>query len=219
MAGGSACWWRRGRLHQRPLFLCAHGAGAPSASAFMQAVGSGLDDRGVAVLHFDFPYMRRAGPGRRSPPDRAHVLVDTCRAVLRLATRWLASDEGPTHCVVGGKSMGARMWSLLLAGGEATGVAATLYLGYPLHPAGRPQALRADHLQLVPVPQLFVAGSRDPLARLDLLRGVLATLPRARLHVVEGGDHSLATQRRTPLAGSSAWLDVAAEFIHAQALV
>ena len=91
---------------------------------------------------------------------------------------------------------------------------AALYFGYPLHPAGKPQALRREHLAAVPVPQLFVSGSRDPLARLDLLQETVAALPRARLHLVEGGDHSLATNRRAPLEGSDVWLDAAARFVH-----
>ena len=214
---GSVSWWRRGDS-RRPLFLCAHGAGAPSASAFMQALGAGLDARGITVVHFDFPHMTRAArSGRRLPPDRPAVLLAACGAVLDLVRTWQARDAAPTRCVVGGKSMGGRMWSMLLAATPVPEVAAALYLGYPLHPAGRPERLRAAHLQEIAIPQLFLSGSRDPLARLDLLREVVDTLPHARLHVVDGGDHSLATARHTPGAGSDLWLDAAAQFIHAHA--
>lgn len=210
---GLVRWWREGALHRRPLFLAAHGAGAPSASAFMRALSAGLDQRGIAVLRFDFPYMTR-GTGRRAAPDPAPVLLAACGAVLQLARSWLAGSAPPASLAVGGKSMGGRMWSMLLASGEAAAVQAALYFGYPLHPPGKPQSLRRDHLAAVPVPQLFVSGSRDTLARLDLLQETVAALPRARLHLVEGGDHSLATYRRAPLDGSEAWLDTAAQFVH-----
>ena len=183
----------------------------------MQALAAGLDARGITVLLFDFPYMSR-GRGRRPlPPDRPAVLLDACRAVLELVRSWHDHAARAVPCVVGGKSMGGRMWSMLLAETATPDVGGALYLGYPLHPPGRPDKLRAAHLSHVPVPQLFLSGSRDPLARLDLLRDVVASVPQAELHVVDGGDHSLATQRRAPLAGSDAWLDVAARFIHAHA--
>ena len=92
---------------------------------------------------------------------------------------------------------------------------AAFYLGYPLSPAGKPEKLRAEHLAAVPVPQLFVSGSRDPLCALAVLRPVLQRIPQATLHVVEGGDHSLATSRKDPLAGAPTWIAVVADFVHA----
>jgi predicted alpha/beta-hydrolase family hydrolase len=116
--------------------------------------------------------------------------------------------------VVAGKSMGGRMMSLHLARHGAGAARGAVYLGYPLHPPGNPRRLRAEHLGDVPVPQLFVSGTRDALCKLDLLRPIVEGLGgRARLHVVEGGDHSLAVSRRDPLAGSDVWLDVVAGFV------
>ena len=207
-------WWRNGAVRAPALFLCAHGAGAPSSSAFMLSLCTGLVQRGITVVRFDFPYMTRATRGRRALPDSADVLLESCQAMLDIVGSGAATDGiSPARLVVGGKSMGGRMWSMLLANQAPPSIAAALYLGYPLHPPGKPARLRSAHLQSIRVPQLFISGSRDSLARLELLRAAVDTLPRARLHVVEGGDHSLALGKRRPLDGSDTWLDVAAGFI------
>jgi hypothetical protein len=206
---GSVPWWRQEPAGEGPLYLCAHGAGAPAASAFMVAVAGGLVARGIGVVRFDFPYM--AGAGRHGPPDAAPILLDACRAVYALARGW----DRERAIVVGGKSMGGRMWSMLLAADSDLDAAGAVYLGYPLHPPGRPEKLRREHLAAVRPPQLFVSGSRDTLARLDLLRAAVEALPRSTLHVVDGGDHSLAVRKRTGVQGSEEWLDVTAQFVHA----
>jgi predicted alpha/beta-hydrolase family hydrolase len=210
--GRAVSWRRDGPLDGRPLVLLAHGAGAAYTSPFMQAVAAGLAARELAVLRFHFPYMERnVREGRRGAPDRPPILLATWRAVID-AARGLAGDATPL--VLAGKSMGGRIASMLLAEATPAGVRAGLYFGYPLSPAGRADVVRADHLAAVQVPQLFLSGSRDPLCNLARLRAVLEPIgARAQLHVVEGGDHSLATSRKDPLAGSDAWLDVAAQFV------
>jgi predicted alpha/beta-hydrolase family hydrolase len=179
----------------------------------MEAVARGLATRGLTVVRFHFPYMERlALEGRRSAPDRPPVLLATWRGMLDEIAAWPATAPAPI--VLSGKSMGGRMGSMLLAEGTPEHVRGAVYLGYPLSPAGQPQKTRADHLASVTVPQLFVSGSRDSLCDLGKLRTVLKPLgSRARLHVVEGGDHSLATSRKDPLAGSDAWLDVVGDFV------
>jgi uncharacterized protein len=217
--GQPILWRRNGEMTRRPLFICAHGAGAPLTSAFMEAVATGLVQRGVCVLRFHFPYMERnVREGRRRPPDPATILLQTCRRVIQLARGWLGdAPAAPAAIAVGGKSMGGRMMSMLLAEDPDVGATAAVYFGYPLHAPGRSAHPRSQHLPQVRVPQLFVSGSRDALARLELLRDVVAALPGARLHLVEGGDHSLATDRRDPLAGSAGWLDATAAFLAAAA--
>lgn len=207
-------WRRDGALDGRPGVLLAHGAGAPAGSPFMDAVAQGLAHAGLCVLRFDFPYMhRRVQEGRRSAaPDRAEVLLAGFRAMIGVA---LAAPAPPSRLVLGGKSMGGRMASMLLAVEPVKQVRAAFYLGYPLSPAGQPTKIRADHLAAVPVPQLFVSGSRDALCSLAVLRPILQRIPTATLHVVEGGDHSLATSRKEPLKGSEEWIAVVAGFIHA----
>lgn len=192
--------------------VLAHGAGASYRSPFMAAAAAGLAGRGLGVLRFHFPYMERAErEGRRRPPGPQRRLLATWRAILE-------SLDGAPALVVGGKSMGGRMASMVLAeAGDAAPwlerVRGAVYLGYPLHPPGKPDRLRADHLARVPVPQLFVQGSRDSLATLDRLRPVVDALPDARLEVLEGADHSLARSRKDPLGLADAWLDVVATFV------
>lgn len=212
--GRPISWRRDGMLDGRPLVLLAHGAGAPLASPFMQAVALGLAARELTAVRFHFPYMERnVRESRRGAPDRPPVLLATWQAMI--ATVRDAAPAG-TRLVLAGKSMGGRIASLLLAESTPPGVRGAVYLGYPLSPAGRPDVVRADHLPAVRVPQLFVSGSRDSLCDVDRLRAILAPLgTHARLYVVEGGDHSLATSRKDPLAGSDTWLDTVAAFVRA----
>ncbi|HVY46677.1 MAG TPA: alpha/beta family hydrolase [Minicystis sp.] len=158
----------------------AHGAGGDMDAPLLVAVAGALAERGYLTLRWNFLYKERG----KSAPDPAAVLERTTRAVaawLRPRARRLA---------LGGKSMGGRYASIAASKGLACD--ALVFLGYPLHPAGRPEQLRDAHLPAVAAPMLFVQGTRDPLCRLELLRPVLARLgPRARLYVVEGGDHGL----------------------------
>jgi predicted alpha/beta-hydrolase family hydrolase len=214
VGGRAASWLRDGEADGRAVVLLGHGAGAPYTSPFMQAAAAGLAARGACVVRFHFPYMERnVRRQARTPPDRQPVLLETVRVMLDLLDGW--PGAAPARRVLAGKSMGGRMMSLHLAqGGGATRAAGAVYLGYPLHPPGNPRRLRADHLADVPVPQLFVSGTKDALCRPELLRAALEPLGRrARLHVVQGGDHSLATSRREPLAGSDVWLDAVAAFV------
>jgi predicted alpha/beta-hydrolase family hydrolase len=171
--------------------VLAHGAGAGMDHPFMCALHEGLAAAGCLAVKFDFPYM---AAGRRAP-DRAPVLENAWRAVLG-AARERASG---VPLVAGGKSMGGRMASRVLAADAARRPAdALLLLGYPLHPAGRPQRLRADHFPQVRVPSLFVQGTRDALCDLDRLRALLPTLGApSRLEVVDGGDHSFRVLKRS----------------------
>lgn len=203
-AVGWPCGWiRLGPVRDRPLVLLAHGAGAPMTSPFLAEVAEGLAARGSCVARFHFPYMeRRVREGRMRPPDRAPILLEAFRAMVRETARW--RGRGPL--VLAGKSLGGRMASMLLAAGEASEARAAVYLGYPLHPAGRPGELRDAHLPAVPVSQLFVSGDRDPLCDLSLLRPVLARIgSEARLIVVPGADH-------TPPVRAD-WLDAVAAFV------
>lgn len=210
-------WIRDGGLRGRPLFVFAHGAGAAMTSDWMQHVAAGLQSRGITVVRFHFPYMERAvREGKRLPPDAKPRLLQTCRSIFDEVRSWLPTRRRTTPpIVVGGKSMGGRMMSILLAADDAIPAAAAVYLGYPLHPPGRPSSLRVDHLADVAVPQLFVSGTRDTLGRSDLLEQAVGALGRrATLHFVDGGDHSLSHGRKEPLRGSEVWLDVVSRFIH-----
>lgn len=176
---------------RRCAVLLAHGAGAGRDSAFMTAIAEGLAARGLAVLRFDYPYTERMRrEGRRLPPDRRPLLEATHRAAL--AT--LRARFPERRLLLAGKSMGGRMGSYLAA--EGADAAGLVLLGYPLHPPGKPERLRAEHFAAIALPALFLQGTRDALCRLELLRTELEVFGGvASLHVVEGADHDFRVPR------------------------
>lgn len=177
------------------LIALAHGAGGSQADPLLVAACASLEALGHGTVRFDFAYRRA---GKRLPP-RAPPLLEEWRDVVARA-----AALAPAHpLVIGGKSMGGRLASMLAASAPELPVRALLLLSYPLHPAlragERPTALRVEHLPAIAVPMLFVSGDKDPLCRLARLRPVLRKLGRgATLEVVRGGDHDLSTGRRAP---------------------
>lgn len=169
--------------------VLAHGAGSDMTAPLLVAFADRLAAAGFATVRFNFAYTEQ----RRRAPDRAPELEACYRHVLAQ----VRSDAALPHrrLIAGGKSMGGRMASHLAAAGEP--LDGLLFLGYPLHPAGRPAQLRAAHLAEITVPMLFLTGSRDALSQLDLLRQVTAPLANATVHVVEDGDHSFAVRKRS----------------------
>ena len=153
----------------------------------------GLAARGLAVLRFRYPYMqRRADEGARSPPDPMARLEAAHQACLDA----LARRAPGARPIAAGKSMGGRVGTHLAA--QGADIAALLLVGYPLHPAKRPERLRSEHFPAIAQPALFVQGTRDPLCDLALLRRALSTYGgRATLELVEGGDHDLAVPTRS----------------------
>jgi predicted alpha/beta-hydrolase family hydrolase len=172
------------------LYVLAHGAGAGMRHRFMDAIAEALAARGIATLRYEFPYM--AGGARR--PDPPPVLQATVRAAVAEAAR-LAPD---LRLVAGGKSLGGRMTSGAQAREPLPGVQALVFLGFPLHPPKQPGVSRAEHLAGVHVPMLFLQGTRDELADLDLITSVCRDLgPRATLHVVDGANHAFEVLKRS----------------------
>ena len=168
--------------------ILAHGAGAPQTHPFMTAFARGLSRRGVHVVTFNFLYKER---GRRAPDPAARL--EACYRDVIAAVRERRSGTG-RRLLVGGKSMGGRIASQVVAAdtraGLPAGVDGLVFLGYPLHPPGRPDKLRAAHLPEIPAPMLFVQGSRDAFGTPAELRPVLEGCAAAELFVVDGGDHS-----------------------------
>ena len=174
----------------RLLYLLAHGAGAGMRHPFLETVARQLDGRGIATLRYQFPYMER----RASRPDPPAVAAATVRAAAAEAAR---VAPGLT-LVAGGKSFGGRMTSTAQAEAPLPGVRGLVFLGFPLHPPGRPDDKRAEHLAQVRIPMLFLQGDRDEFADLKLLKPVVKRLgDRATLHLVEGGDHSFHVLKRS----------------------
>jgi predicted alpha/beta-hydrolase family hydrolase len=174
----------------RTCCVLAHGAGAGMAHPFMAQMAAGLAERGIASLRYQFPYMERRAK-RPDPPALAHATV---RAAVAEAARRLPEFA----LVAGGKSFGGRMTSQAQSSAPLAGVRGLAFLGFPLHPAGKPSDERARHLSDVRVPMLFLQGSRDALADLTLLRPVVERLgERAALRVFDDADHSFHVPARS----------------------
>jgi predicted alpha/beta-hydrolase family hydrolase len=174
----------------RACFVFAHGAGAGMTHAFMTQAADGFCARDIASLRFQFPYMDK-GSKRPDPPAVA-------QAAVRAAVAEAARQCPGLPLVAGGKSFGARMTSQAQAKTPLTGVRGLVFLGFPLHPAGQPSRERAAHLAGVRIPMLFIQGTRDKLAELDLLKPVVANLGElAKLHLVEAADHSFHVPARS----------------------
>ena len=172
------------------LLVLAHGAGAGMSHPFMENLANELSAAGVATLRYQFPYMEE----RRRVPDAPAVLTSTVVAAVAAAAK--AAPDLPL--LAGGKSMGGRMTSQAVAQRPLDGVQGLVFFGFPLHPPKRPSTKRADHLAKVTVPMLFLQGTRDDLADLDLLRPVCAKLGLlATLSVVEAADHSFQVLKRS----------------------
>jgi predicted alpha/beta-hydrolase family hydrolase len=174
----------------RACFVFAHGAGAGMTHPFMAMVASGLGERGVATLRYQFPYMEKGS--RR--PDSPAVAQAAVRAAVAEAVRRCPG----LGLIAGGKSFGGRMTSQAQATAPLAGVHGLAFFGFPLHPAGKPSRERAKHLADVDIPMLFLQGTRDALAELSLLEPVVQGLgSSASLHAVEGADHSFHVLARS----------------------
>ena len=190
------------------LYVMAHGAGAGMRHRFLEGMSHALGSEGVATLRYQFPYVEA---GRRRP-DPPALLQATVRAAVSRAAE--LAPELPL--IAGGKSLGGRMTSGAASAEPLPRVRGLAFLGFPLHPPGQPGTSRADHLSQVDIPMLFLQGTRDTFARLDLITAVCQGLgPRARLELVDGADHSFGLPKSAGmnpgqvlarLAGSiSAW--------------
>jgi predicted alpha/beta-hydrolase family hydrolase len=182
--------------------VLAHGAGAGMRHPFLERAARVCGDCGIATYRYEFPYMR----ARKSRPDSPAVAEAAVRAAVAAAGQ--AAPGLPL--LAGGKSFGGRMTSQAQANQPLPGVRGLVFLGFPLHPPGRPGTSRAEHLTSVDVPMLFLQGTRDEFARLDLLREVVTRLgDRATLHLIEEGDHSFKVPKRTGMTEIDVMLELA----------
>ncbi len=181
--------------------VLAHGAGAGMSHPFLEGIAHGLTENRIGTLRYQFPYMDR-GSRRPDPPKLAQATV---RAAVGEAKR-----RAGVPLFAGGKSFGGRMTSQAAAAEPLAGIAGIVFLGFPLHPPGKPGDERGDHLAGVTVPMLFLQGSRDEFADPALLKPLITRLgERATLHIVEDGNHSFRVPAKTGRKGA----DVLAELV------
>lgn len=192
--------------------VLAHGAGAPMDSGFMQAFAEGLAKRGLRCVRFEFPYMAgRRVDGKKRPPNRAPVLFETWRAVI--------DHFGADTIVIGGKSMGGRMASMIARELEddAIPVKGLVCLGYPFHAPGKPDQTRIEHLRDITTPTLILQGTRDTFGG----RGEVPTLPLSkavRVEWLEDGDHGFKPRKKSGRTEAQNWdeaLDAMDAFVRA----
>jgi predicted alpha/beta-hydrolase family hydrolase len=173
------------------VFVFAHGAGVGMASPFMDTMARGIAAAGIRVVRFHFPYMEQSvRSGRRRPPDGGRVLRAAYTEVVR---HCVERERCPRNrLVIGGKSMGGRIASMIA---DAEGVAGVVCMGYPFHPPRQPQRLRTDHLRVMRTPTLICQGERDPFGtRAEVSAMTLS--PAIRLHWLPDGDHGFVPRRR-----------------------
>jgi predicted alpha/beta-hydrolase family hydrolase len=190
------------------LLVFGHGAGAGMRHRFLEDMSRRLAGRRIGTLRYQFPYMER----RQSRTDPPAVAAATVRA----AYDHVRAVAPGLPLFAGGKSFGGRMTSTAQAGAPLPDVRGLVFFGFPLHPPRKPATMRAEHLARVTVPMLFLQGTRDDLAELELIRGVTSGLPTATLHVVEAADHSFAVLKKSGRTGEEVMSELestTAEFV------
>ena len=177
------------------IVVLAHGAGAPMDSPFMNTVAAGLAREGTGVVRFEFPYMHsRRTSGKRRPPDREPVLIEAWREVIeRLG--------GGARLVIGGKSMGGRIASMVT---DEIGVRGLVCLGYPFHPVGKPDKLRVEHLRAIETPTLILQGERDPFGGREEVAKYKVS-PSVRVEWLNDGDHSFKPRKTSGTTEEQNW--------------
>jgi predicted alpha/beta-hydrolase family hydrolase len=189
-----------GPTRSRATILLAHGAGVGMDSPFMAAFAEGLAERKIRVGRFEFPYMlRRRQTGKKSPPDRAPVLVQAWREAI--------GQVRSKRLFIGGKSMGGRIASMVVDESRADGL---ICLGYPFHPAGKPEKLRVEHLQSLEKPALFLQGERDALGNRAEVAGYELSAS-IHVHWLEDGDHNLKPRKASGRTEEDNWQEAMGE--------
>jgi uncharacterized protein len=174
-----------GSANARARLVLAHGAGAPMDSPFLNGLARALSEQGIEVLRFEFPYMHaRRSLGKRTPPDSPAVLMSTWLAVI-------GQLGGGGGLFIGGKSMGGRIATMIA---DESGVKGVVCLGYPFHPAGKPEKTRTMHLEKLRTPTLIVQGTRDELGSRSDVDGYRLSAS-IRVHWLEDGDHSFKPRK------------------------
>jgi len=175
--------------------ILAHGAGAPMDSEFMNVIAEGIAAAGIRVVRFEFPYMaRRRTEGKKSPPNRQPILIETWQQAIK-------EHRGSNRLFIGGKSMGGRIASMIADEEQVDGL---ICLGYPFHPPGKPDKRRTDHLRDLETPTLILQGTRDPFGNENEVPGYDLS-PAIRLHWLPDGDHSFKPRKKSGRTQDQNW--------------
>ena len=185
------------------LLVLSHGAGAGMEHPFMEQLAQALETVNIGTLRFNFAYMEK-GKGAPDRPPKA-------KAVIKAALKKAEELSNGLPLLVGGKSFGGRMTSQLAAEEALSAVKGIVYYGFPLHAPGKIGTERAAHLSAIPIPQLFLQGTRDTFAKTELMEEVCASLPLAKLVIIEGGDHSFKMLKRSGITQEEAIQKLAEE--------
>ena len=190
---------------QNPIarFVMGHGAGANMSHGHMQSLADALADNGIETLRYNFPFMESGG-GR---VDNLPICLDTIENALALAAELKLDSPQRLPVFLSGHSFGGRM-SSHFAAEKQPAIAAIVYFSFPLHPSKKPATKRAAHLTDIQIPQLFISGSRDTLAEMELLVPIVQSLPNATLHEVETADHSFKILKRTRQSSEDVYEEV-----------
>jgi predicted alpha/beta-hydrolase family hydrolase len=184
-------WLTDGPADASQILVLAHGAGQGMNSPFLEHVAAALGRAGLGVIRFEFPYMAAMSrTGKRRAPDRETVLLAQWNGVI---DRLLDDGAGQGRLLIGGKSLGARMASLIA---DERGIAGLICLGYPFHPPGKPDRLRIEHLKTLDTPTLICQGTRDPFGNREQVEGYPLS-PGIRLAWIEDGEHSFRPRKQS----------------------
>ena len=188
--------------------VLAHAASTGIEHPSMVSIAEALDAVGIATFRYNFPYMEKGGGGLDGQA--------TCTETVRSAIAYARGLAGSTPILAGGRSFGGRMTSTAAAESPIEGLVGVVFYAFPLHSAGKPSVDRAEHLKSVDCPMLFLSGTRDALAEIDLLQPVVKGLPNARLHTIDTADHSFKVLKRSGMTEAIAQ-EQAAEVVSAWA--
>lgn len=196
--GLSAKWYNTENAFAQ--VLMTHGAGAPMEHPFMSTSANLLVDRGISVLQYNFLYMEKGS----KRPDPQKKTVSTIVQAIRFQ-----QSLSNLPLFIGGKSYGGRMSSWAVAENPSLPVNGLIYWGFPLHAPGRPSSDRAGHLEDISIPMLFMQGTRDALADLELLEPVIDKTKRGELFLIDEGDHSFKVPKRSGKTNDEVLVDLA----------
>lgn len=197
---GSVSAVYQGPNKPKAVLVLAHGAGANMLHQHMQSIADALETEDIATFRYNFPYMESGG-GRTDS-------LDNCKDTISAAIQCCQKETCTLPLFLGGHSFGGRMSSHFVAD-NSSGLKGVVYFSFPLHPSKKPDTKRASHLPNIKLPQLFISGTRDTLAEVELLKPIIGKLKRAQLHLIDTADHGFKILKRTRTSDEDVYVEAA----------